>query len=98
MVLPLSKGGNVLGFWLLISGGGCSLSPEWPKLGGNGGAHGTSPVKPIGKTGLRFESDPMSMRRSHQITSGMSLLLGYDKFKYDIYGQCSKALHNLGCK
>ena len=48
MVFPLSKGGNVLGFWLLISGGGCSLSPEWPKLGDNGGAHGTSPVKPIG--------------------------------------------------
>ena len=32
----------------------------------------------IGKTGLRLESDPMRMRRSHQITSGMSLLLGYD--------------------
>ena len=32
----------------------------------------------IGKTGLRLESDPMSMHRSHQITSGMSLLLGYD--------------------
>ena len=32
----------------------------------------------IGKTGLRLKSDPMSMRRSHQITSGMSLLRGYD--------------------
>ena len=48
MVLPLSKGGNVLGFWLLISGGWCSLSPKRPKLGDNGGAHCTSPVKPIG--------------------------------------------------
>ena len=26
---------------------GCSLSPEWPELGDKGGAHGTSPVKPI---------------------------------------------------
>ena len=26
---------------------GCSLTPEWPELGDNGGAHGTSPVKPI---------------------------------------------------
>ena len=26
---------------------GCSLSPEWPELGDNGGAHGTSPMKPI---------------------------------------------------
>ena len=32
----------------------------------------------IEKTGLRLESDPMSMRRSCQLISGMSLLLGYD--------------------
>ena len=28
---------------------GCSLSPELPQLGDNGGAHGTTPVKPIAK-------------------------------------------------
>ena len=27
MVLPLSKGENILGFWLLISGGGMQLVP-----------------------------------------------------------------------
>ena len=32
--------------WLSVVEGS-SLSPEWPKLGDNGGAHGTSPVKPI---------------------------------------------------
>ena len=47
MVLPLSKGENVLGFDCLSVGEGCSLSPEWPELGDNGGAHGTTPVKPI---------------------------------------------------
>ena len=30
---------------------GCSLSPQWAQLGDNGGAHGTSPVKPIKGSG-----------------------------------------------
>ena len=25
-----------------------TLSPEWPQMGDNGGAHGSTPVKPIG--------------------------------------------------
>ena len=37
----------MLGFWLVITVEGCSLSPEWALLGDNGGAHGTTPVKPI---------------------------------------------------
>ena len=47
MVLPLSKGENVLDFGCLSVVEGCSLSPEWAQLEDNGGAHGTSPVKPI---------------------------------------------------
>ena len=34
--------------------------------------------KALRKSGLRLESDPMSMRKGRQLTSGMSLLLGYD--------------------
>ena len=36
MRLPLSNGQKVVGFWLVMTGGGCSLSPKWPQLGDNG--------------------------------------------------------------
>ena len=35
------------GFGWLRLAEGCGLSPEWPQLGDNGGAHGATPVKPI---------------------------------------------------
>ena len=35
------------GFGWFITVEGCSLSPEWALLEDNGGAHGTTPVKPI---------------------------------------------------
>ena len=34
MVLPLSKGENVLGFWLLMTGGGVQLVPRVASTGG----------------------------------------------------------------
>ena len=47
MRLLLNSRHKVLGFWLVITVEGCSLSPQWVLPGDNGGAHGTTPVKPI---------------------------------------------------
>ena len=50
-LLPNSRQ-KVVGFWLVITVEGCSLSPKWALPGDNGGAHGTTPVKPIGGSGV----------------------------------------------
>ena len=47
VTLTLKNRENVGFFGCLSLAEGCSLSPECPQLGDNGGAHGTSPVKPI---------------------------------------------------
>ena len=56
MRLLLNSRQKVVGFWLVITVEGCSLSPAWALLGDNGGAHGTTPVKPIGRPWLAFIS------------------------------------------
>ena len=51
VTLTLKNREKVGGFWLYISlAEGSSLSPECPQLGDNGGAHGTTPVKPYKAT------------------------------------------------
>ena len=46
MRLLLNSRQKVVGFWLVITVEGCSLSPERTLLGDNGGAHGPTPMKP----------------------------------------------------